>query len=69
MLLGPPWTDTGEPGALANNDCDALEGVLPEGQEKKTNDAAIKSVNCPAPMIAAGILTTEINARLLPVDY
>jgi hypothetical protein len=29
-LLGPPCTDTGEPGALANNDsCDALDGASP----------------------------------------
>src|SRR5829696_5071188 len=48
MLPGPPWTDTGEPGALANNDCcDAFEGVLPEGQENDIHDAASNKLNRP----------------------
>ena len=70
MLLGPPCTDTGEPGAFANHDCvdaccDALEGVLPEGQEKKINDAAINSVNCAIRLTVAAILTKGLNGILL----
>ena len=58
MLLGPPSMETGEPGALANNDCcDALEGVSPEGQEKETHDAASSKVNSAKRLI--------INASLL----
>ena len=68
MLLGPPRTDTGEPGALANNDCgDVFEGVLPEGQEIKNEveDAASNKVNLATRLIVAGILITEVNASLL----
>jgi hypothetical protein len=75
MLLGPPWTDTGEPGALANNDCsdaccEAFEGVLPGGQEMKNEvqDAVSNKVNRATRPIAAGILTTEVNAMLLSVS-
>jgi hypothetical protein len=50
MLPGPLGTDTGEPGALANNCCDASEGVLPEGHEIKIAAASI----------AADILTREV---------
>jgi len=70
-LPGPPWTDTGEPGALANNDCcDAFEGVLPEGQEIKNEvqDAASNKDNRPNRLIVAGILATEVNASLLSVS-
>lgn len=72
MLLGPPSTDTGEPGALVNNDCcaaccEAFEGVLRGGQEIKNEvkDAASNKVNRPTRQIAAGILIAEVNARLL----
>ena len=68
MLLGPPWTDTGEPGALANNDCcDAFEGVLPGWQETKNEvqDAASNKVNRATRLIVAGILAAEVNASLL----
>ena len=67
MLLGSPWTDTGEPGALVNKDCcDALEGVLPEGQERKKEvpDAASNKINRLRRLIVAGILTIEVNASL-----
>jgi hypothetical protein len=65
---GPAGTDTGEPGALANNDCcGAFEGVLPEGQEKKNvlQDTASNKVNRATRLIVAGILAAEVNARLL----
>jgi hypothetical protein len=67
MLLGPPWTDTGEPGALADNDCcDALEGMLPEGQEmNEIEDAASNRINR---LILARIVATEVNAGLLSVS-
>ena len=65
MLLGPPCTATGEPGALANNACcGEFEGVLPEGQETKNEvqDAVSNKVNRAARLIAVGILAIEINA-------
>jgi hypothetical protein len=68
MLLGPPWTDTGEPGALVNNDCwDAFEGVLPGLQERKNGDqdAASNKVNRATRLIVAGILTAEVNGSFL----
>jgi hypothetical protein len=67
-LPGPPWTDTGDPGALANNDsCDAFEGALPEGHEvnNEVHDAASNKLNCATWLIVAGIFTTEVIARLL----
>jgi hypothetical protein len=62
-LLGPPWTDTGEPGAVTNNDCcDAVEGVLPERQEmNETADAVSNKVNRATRLIAVGILITEVT--------
>jgi hypothetical protein len=68
MLPGPPWTATGEPGALVNNDCsDAFEGVLGEGQEIKNEvqDAISNKVNRPKRLIVVDILITEVNAFLL----
>jgi hypothetical protein len=68
MLLGPPWTDTGEPGAWANNDCcDALEGLSPEGHDmaSETQDAASNKLHRAT---RAGILTTVINTSLLSVS-
>jgi hypothetical protein len=53
---------------LANNGCcAALEGVLPEGQETENGiqDAASNKVNRAKWLIVAGILVTEVNARLL----
>jgi len=66
-LPGPPWTDTGEPGAFVNNDCcDAFEGVLAEWQEmNEIEDAASNKVNRPNRLIVAGILKTEVIASLL----
>jgi hypothetical protein len=72
MLLGPPWTATGEPGAFVNHDsCDAFEGVLPEGQDVKNEiqDAASNKLNSANRLIVAGILITENNATLLSVSY
>ena len=67
MLLGPPWTDTGEPGALANNDCcDVFKGVLLDGQAM-VQDAASNKVNRATRLMVGGILTTEVNASLLSV--
>jgi hypothetical protein len=44
MFPGPSWTDTGELGALLNNDCcDASEGLLPEGQEIKNELQVVTS--------------------------
>jgi hypothetical protein len=62
---GPPWTDTGEPGAFTNNDCcGAFEGAFPAGQEIK-NDVqnAISSdrANRPKPLIVAGICGAELT--------
>lgn len=72
MLLGPPWSDTGDPGAFANNDscdacCEAFEGVLPGWHETKNevNDAASNKVNRVTRPIVAGILIAEVNARPL----
>jgi len=67
-LPGPPWTDTGEPGAFVNNDCcDPFEGAVPEGQElkKELQETASNKVNRATRLIAAGILTTDVIARLL----
>jgi hypothetical protein len=66
-LPGPPWTDTGEPGALANNDCcEALEGLLPEKQERnEIEDAASNRISRP---ILAGTFTIEVIASLLSVS-
>ena len=74
MLPGPPATDTGEPGALVNNDCcdaccEAFEWVLRGGHEIKNEvkDAVINKVSRATRLIVAGILIAEVNARLLSV--
>ena len=65
-LPGPPWTATGEPGALVNTDCgEALEGALPEGHEIKYDDAIINKLKRPKRLIVTGILITEVIASLL----
>jgi hypothetical protein len=72
MLLGPPWTDTGEPGAFANHDCfdcgcEAFERLLPEGQETKSRleHAASNEANCATRLSVVGILRIEIT----PVSF
>jgi hypothetical protein len=62
MLLGPPWTATGDPGASVNNaGCAALEGASPERREIKNNvhDAAS---NKATQLIIAGVLIVEVTA-------
>ena len=61
MLLGPPWRDMGEPGALANNDCsDVFDGVPGEGQAM-VQDAASNKDNRATRLIAVGILAAEVT--------
>jgi hypothetical protein len=67
-LPGPPWTDTGDPGAFTNNDCcGAFEGALPEGHEMNNDvhEAVSNRLNRPARQIVAGIFIAEVTTRLL----
>jgi hypothetical protein len=65
---GPPCTATGDPGAFLNSGCcAAFEGALPEGQElnNDVHDAITNRINRPT---LAGMLITELIARLLSVS-
>src|SRR6188474_1804544 len=61
MLLGPPWTATGEPGASANNACcAALEAMSPAGREIK-NNVHDPASNKAKQLITADILIVEVT--------